>query len=274
MKLSTEWADTIAEPIPEERIDYDVHFKYVSRIALLSKGLSAKISLKPTISQTALSDLDPKLRLLERTKKSLAEEIRCINEDAEYAHACVAWLPAKVYYNLYHLLSLTEYMLAGNKTHLRIPHHACLGGLAQRITNCTVVFSCLLFNRACDKTILKFRTRSGEVLCHDITDERLISLIMKKIATDKLQDFKARKEIDCRNPKEKRVYESEENKLKISIVDFFYSMRIRTNYKDMSFIDEVDADRTRSYFIEYYEAADNFYNCFNELKNDLIAKIH
>lgn len=51
-------------------------------------------------------------------------------------------------------------------------------------------------------------------------------------------------------------------------------MRIRTNNKDMSFIDDVDAERTRAYFIEYYEAADDFYTCFNELKNDVIAKIH
>ena len=39
------WAETIAEPIPEERIDYQVHLKYVQRVARLSRGLSARCSL-------------------------------------------------------------------------------------------------------------------------------------------------------------------------------------------------------------------------------------
>ena len=46
--------------------------------------------------------------------------------------------------------------------------------------------------------------------------------------------------------------------MKLCIVDFSYSMRIRTNNKDMSFLDEIEAERIRTYFIEYYEAATNF----------------
>ena len=101
----------ISDPIAEERIDYDVHLRYVQIIARLSRKLSAKSTVKPIITAIDLRDLQPKLRLVQRTRDSLSSEIECIHEDFEYAHAWVAWLPAKVYYNLYHLLSIIEYML-------------------------------------------------------------------------------------------------------------------------------------------------------------------
>jgi hypothetical protein len=225
------------------------------------------------ITPAALKELDPKLRLIERTRDSIAGEMRSIQEDADYAHACVAWLPAKVYYNLYHILSIIEYMVSGDKRHLRIPHHTCLQVVASRLGIGTLYFSCPLFNTVCNKNILKFRTRSGEVLSEDISDERLMSLIMKKIASDKLGDYKTRKRLDCRKPGDRKLFAKEKDAINISIVDFFYSMRIRTNYKDMSFIDEVSAEQARTYFIEYFKAADNFCVCLNDLKNDLIAKV-
>lgn len=144
---------------------------------------------------------------------------------------------------------------------------------ADRIANGTVKFSCPFFNQTCDKTILGFRSQSGEVLSHTITDERLVSLVMKKIARDKLEDFKVRRGLDCRRKGDRQRYRKEEIGLKISVVDFFYSMRIRTNYRDMSFLDDLDAERTRTYFLEYHEASGNFYDCLNNLKNDLIAQV-
>lgn len=257
-----------------ERIDYDVHLKYVKRIGLLSSGLAISHSLKPIIQVDALKQLLPKLRIIERTKKLLEEEIRCVNDDAEYAQACVGWLPAKVYYNLYHLLAIIEYLVTGKKQFLRLSHYLCLRSLASRLTDGTIQFTCSHFNKVCDKEIRKFKSVSGEVLSNSIADDRLISLVMKKIANDHLDDFRERRGLDCRKVKHKRLYLEEENKLKITILDFFYSMRIRTNYRDMSFLDDLDAERIRIYFVLYYETANNFYNCLNELKNDLITQVH
>ena len=50
-------------------------------------------------------------------------------------------------------------------------------------------------------------------------------------------------------------------------------MRIRTNYKDMSFVDDVSGEQARDYFVEYYEVAMNFFHCFNGFKNDLISLV-
>jgi hypothetical protein len=264
-------ADQIAESV--ERLDYDVHFKYVSRIGVLSKGLSISHRLKPAVSADAIKDLDRKLRIIERTNRLLEEQIECIRDDAEYAHACVGWLPAQAYYNLYHLLAIIEFILTGKKQHLRISHNSCLRGLVQRLADNSVWFSCPLFNNVWDKTILKFKSISGEVLSHGITDDRLISLIMKKVANDRLLDFKSKKALDLRKGKHKDQYNGEKNSLKLTIVDFFYSMRIRTNYRDMSFLDDLDTRRTRDYFIQYHDTANNFYECLNDFKNDLVAKV-
>ena len=54
-------------------------------------------------------------------------------------------------------------------------------------------------------------------------------------------------------------YQKAKEELNISIIDFFYSMRIRTNYRDMSFLDELDAERTRRYFLKNHEASTNFF---------------
>ena len=96
-----------------ERIDYEVHLKYVKRIGFLSNGLSISHSLKPVITADTLKGLDSKLRIIERTNKLFEQEAQSINDDAEYAHVCVGWLPAQVYYNLYHLLSIIEYIVTG-----------------------------------------------------------------------------------------------------------------------------------------------------------------
>lgn len=264
-------ADQIAESV--ERLDYDVHFKYVSRIGVLSRGLSISHTLKPAVSADAIKDLDRKLRIIERTNKLLEEQIECIRDDAEYAHACIGWLPAQAYYNLYHLLAIIEYILTGKKQHLRISHNMCLTGLVQRLSDSSVRFSCPLFNNVWDKAILNFKSMPGEVLSQGITDDRLISLVMKKVANDTLLDFKSKKGLNLRKGKHKAIYNGVRNSLKLSIVDFFYSMRIRTNYRDMSFLDDLDTRRTREYFVQYHDTAKNFYECLNDFKNDLIANV-
>ena len=111
-------------------------------------------------------------------------------------------------------------MLNGDKSLLRVPDNSCLTTWAEQIASGIISFSCPLFNTAHNESILNFTTRPGEILCNSITDDRLLKLIMTKIATDKLEDFKFRKNLDCRNTKQKKEYEGEKGKLNISIVDF------------------------------------------------------
>ena len=67
-----------------------------------------------------------------------------------------------------------------------------------------------MFNIVCDKTILNFKSVSGEVLSRHISDERLIYLVMKKIANDRLADLKVRKGLDCRKTKDKLIYSKDD----------------------------------------------------------------
>ena len=59
----------------------------------------------------------------------------------------------------------------------------------------------------------------------------------------------------------------------VSIFDFFYQMRLRLNYRNFDFIDDIAADQTKAYFDQYFTAAGYFYNCFSNLKNKLVADI-
>ena len=71
-------------------------------------------------------------------------------------------------------------------------------------------------------------------------DTRMHKLIMKKVATYKCEDYKAIQKIDRKTKKGKKEYQKCLDKLCISILDFFYTMRIKSSYKDFAFIDGVD----------------------------------
>lgn len=257
-----------------DRLDFETHLKYASRLAKLTERLSVTCSVIPVLPKDKIIDLEKKLKLVELTKKSVKDEYEIVQFDKEYSTASVLWLPVKTYYLTYHLLCSIDYLLSGKEDSLTAKHHKCLDTFTKMLAEGKLYFSEPILNSVFDKSILNFRTTSGEHLRSDVSDEVIYKLLMKKVANDKIENFKITNGIpDGRSSKNKEKIERFKNTLSVSVFDFFYLMRLRMNYRNFDFVDSVSSSDTKSYFEEYYKASGYFYTCLNNFKNQIIADI-
>lgn len=257
-----------------DRLDFETHLKYASRLAKLTQGLTVNSTITPQLSKSKIGNLEKKLKLVELTKKSIKDEYEIVQFDKEYSTASVLWLPIKTYYLTYHLLCSIDYLLTGKEDSLTAKHQKCLDVFSKALADGTLQFSEPILNNVFDKTILSFRTTSGEHLRNGVPDEIVYKLLMKKVANDKIENFKITNGIpDVRSRKNKERVEKFKNTLTVSVFDFFYLMRLRMNYRNFDFIDAIASSDTKRYFEEYYKASGHFYNCFNNFKNQIIADI-
>ena len=257
-----------------ERIDFKTHLIYTERLLELSNGLSIKCQIKPLLKKNKLDDIKSKSHLVELTKKSLEDEYHIVDIDKDYSLASVLWLPMKAYYLLYHLLSVIDYILTGKKASLSISHEGCSNAFSERLKSGDIKFSKKKFNEVFTKDILKFKSKSGEHLKKSATDDVIYSLIMKKMGNYKKDNYKLKAGLNLQTKKgREKVNKYLTNKFNVSIFDFFCLMRIKSSYRDFNFIDDMPAIDTKKYFKEYYIVSDNFYKCFNNLKNKLITDI-
>ncbi len=260
--------------LPKDRLDFETHLKYVSLLAKLSKGVSVTCTLKPKLNKSKLGSLKNKLQLIELTKKSIQDEYKIVQIDKEYSTASVLWLPIKTYYLAYHLLCITDYLITDNPHSLSEKHSKCIETFTKMLSDGTLKFSEALLNNVYDKSILNFRTTSGEHLRSSVNDETVYKLLMKKIAKEKIENFKVSNGIlEVRTKKNKDKVEKFKNNLSVSIFDFFYLMRLRMNYRNFDFIDDIPSTNTKIYFEEYYKTAGHFYVACSNLKNKLISDI-
>ena len=260
--------------LPTDRLDFETHLKYVSLLAKLSKGVSVTCTLKPKLNKSKLNALKNKLQLIELTKKSIQDEYKIVQIDKEYSTASVLWLPIKTYYLAYHLLCITDYLISDDIRSLSEKHSKCIDTFTKMLSSGAIQFSEPLLNGVYDKSILNFKTVSGELLRAGVKDEILYKSLMKKIAKEKIENFKISNGIvEVRTKKNKDKVEKFKNSLTVSIFDFFYSMRLRMNYRNFNFIDDIPSVNTKTYFEEYYKTAGCFYVAFSNLKNKLISDI-
>lgn len=260
--------------IPSDRPDFETHLKYASRLAKLTTGLSATCSIKPALDKKKVTNLQNKLKLVELTKQSIKDEYEIVQFDKEYSTASVLWLPIKTYYLTYHLLCAIEYLLSGDETALSAKHYECMDTFTQKLADGTLTFSEPLLNIVFDKSILNLRESRGAHLKTNVPDEDIYKLLMKKVANDKIEEYKKYKGIpNVRSAGNKEKVEKFKNTMTVSIFDFFHLMRLRMSYRNFDFIDDVPSSDTKAYFEQYYKASDYFYVSLNNLKNKIIADI-
>jgi hypothetical protein len=257
-----------------ERLDFETHLKYATRLADLSNGLSATSNIKPMLNKDRIKDLEAKLQLIRLTIKSIKDEYKIVQFDSEYSTASVSWLPIKTYYLIYHLLCIIDYILTNDPASLSANHNQCIRAFSKRLSDQSIQFNKPLLNEVFDKSIFGFTSTSGEHLRKNVSDDVIFKLLMKKVARYKIKNYMITQSIpNLRQKKHKEKMNRFKNSFSLSIFDFFYLMRLRLNYRDFNFIDNIPASDTKVYFEEYYKAAENFYTCFDKLKDKLIADI-
>ena len=269
-------APTFHFPTSEtNRKDFRTHLIYTECLSRFSKDLSLSCTLVPLLKRERLSDLKSKEQLIALTKKSIDDEFEIVERYKEYSTSSVIWLPIKSYYLVYHQLCAIDYILTGAPSSLSIHHGTCLYRFTQRLDASVIKFNQPFFNVVCSKTILDFKTKTGgEHLSPTASDKLKYTRILKKVGKDKENDYKVRKGYeDERNRENKAEMDKFREKLTVSVFDFFYLMRLRLNYRNTDFVDDIPAQDTKKYFLYYYRATCRFHTCFENLKNELITQL-
>ncbi len=259
---------------PLNRPDFSTHLKYISLLAKLARGVSISSTSNALLTPTELPAIRDKVRLIELTKKSIDDECGIVQMDEEYSTAAVLWLPIKSYYLAYHLLCVIDCLMTGKTSQLRAKHVDCVKHFTGLLSSGSLQFSQPLFNQVFDKSILNFRSTSGANLRGNTEDDVVYKLIMKKVANEKIASWKLSHGItEVRTIRNRQRVESFKQSLTVSIFDFFYQMRLRLNYSNFDFIDNMPASQTKAYFTLYFLTASHFFNCFSNFKNKLITDI-
>lgn len=153
---------------------------------------------------------------------------------------------------------------------LSASHHDCINIFTKMLENFEIQFNKSLLNLVFDEKILNFTTKSGEHLKRNIADDVIYKLIMKKVANGKIDNYKIVQCLSGRRAKEKIKIDNFKKSVRVSIFDFFHLMRLRMNYRNLNFVDDIMSSDTKLYFEKYYTSADNFYKCFTKYINELI----
>lgn len=217
-----------------DRQAYDTHLNYIKCLASLMNGASLQYS--GGLKKASLPNLDQKKNLISLTKKSLNDERRIVGIDQDYSYASTSWLPVKSY---------------------------CLSKELQ--------FSEPLLNQVFDHSILSHTVASGANLSGRTSTADMYKMAIRKIAKYKLEDWKQKNKIDLRKPSHKIRREQYLQSFTVSIFDFSYYMRIRSNYRDFAFIDGVTTADTAEYFKTFFDFTAHFVAVLEKSKRSLVS---
>jgi hypothetical protein len=247
--------------------EFTTHKNYIECLHRLSVGL--KIDNKQRISKKSITFVANKDQLIDLTKQSLQSEYKIVRGDRDYASAAIAWLPIKSYYLIFYLIMKVDYLYNLNENiFTNAQHQPLVNRFTERIKEGKLFFSSPLFNRCFDQSVLLLTFPSGANLKKNIPDEDRYNQLMKKIGKDKLDCF-------CRkyqNLKRSALREKKDiflQDFQLSIFDFFYQMRLRTNYRDICFIEGIPQEEIQNYYCTYYSFTFNFVEALEGLIEQL-----
>lgn len=233
--------------------NFQTHLNYIKTLEYLSLNLSAIFNFK---INTSIKFPIEKYKLINLMHKSLQNDINIINIDNTYANASSIWIPIKAYYLVYHVMTFIFYLESGNTQCLSLGHGQCKKRYKDLLKEEKLELSQDLFNKVYDKSISKYISPSGITIgkFNPDNNEILHSLIMKYIMKKSFEELK----------KDKK---KNKDAVTICIIDYMYIMRIRTNYKNGGFLDEIDSRNISEYCNSYYKFISNFISPFLELCN-------
>lgn len=253
---------------PEQQA-FDTHFNYISCLAKLLD--SATIKYTQTLTKAGLPNIDEKKNLIKLTKQSLNDESRIVAIDKDYSYASTSWLPIKAYYLIFNILLTIEYVIKIQKNAFSRGHHSCIEEFTRKLKDKEIEFSVAELNIVHDQNILSHRNAAGANLSKKTSDGDMCKMAMRKIAYYKLEDWKKRNHYNGKKKTDKaKLAHHLANDFFVSIFDFPYYMRIRSNYRDFAFIEGVSTAETAQYFKKYFAFTVHFVKALEGLKNALV----
>jgi hypothetical protein len=247
---------------------YDTHLNYIKCISELLDGVTLNYSF--SINKGLLPDLDIKKNLISLTKKSLNDENKIVQIDRDFSYASTTWLPVKSYYLIFNILLTIEYILKIQKTIFRLSHTSCIEEFTRKLKTGEIKFSNPILNQVFDQNILIYKVTSGANLSSRTGQTDMYKMAIRKIAKYKLDDWKAKNKIDLRSKAHKLQCKKYLQSFNVSIFDFAYLMRIRSNYRDFAFIDNVTTLETAKYFDYFFKYTVFLVKALENMKDTLL----
>jgi hypothetical protein len=248
---------------------YDTHFNYIKCLCALTKETT--ILHVRSLKKEDLPDIDQKKNLITLTKKSLNDEKKIVDIDKNYSYASTSWLPVKSYYLIFNILLTIEYIFKIQKTIFQQGHTKCVDEFTRKLQAQEIQFSNAILNQVFDQTILTHKVAIGANLSLRTTDGDMYKMAIRKIAKYKTDNWKQTNRINLKKKADKTKYQNYLSNFFVSIFDFPYYMRIRSNYRDFAFIDGVTNDETADYFNAFFAFTMYFVEMLEKLKMDLIT---
>ena len=252
-----------------DRQAYDTHYNYIGCLCELLRDVTLNTTV--SIKKASIPEIDTKKNLIELTKKSLNDEYKIVRIDQDYSYASTSWLPVKSYYLIFNILLTIEYIYKIQSESFRLSHTACVKEFNRKLEVGEIIFSNDLLNQVFDRSIFSYTIKSGANLSSKIDLKDRYKMTMRKIAIYKSEDWKAKQGINLRTSSGKAQYEKYLSTLKVSIFDFPYLMRIRSNYRDFAFIDNVTSADTANYFKRYFFFTLYFVKALEGLKEEIVS---
>lgn len=248
---------------------YDTHYNYIRCLCGLTNNSTLRFT--SSLRKASLPDINEKKNLISLTKKSLSDESKIVSIDKDYSYASTSWLPVKAYYLIFNILLTIEYVIKTQKGTFRLSHASCIDEFTRKLKEQEIQFSNQVLNQVFDQSILAHRVTSGANLSSKTTEKDMYKMAIRKIAKYKVEDWKQKNRINLKKPTHKTKYQKYLSSFSVSIFDFPYYMRIRSNYRDFAFIDGVTTDETADYFNAYFSFTVNFVKILEKLKGDLVT---
>ena len=247
---------------------YDTHFNYIKCLCVLTRGTTLQYT-RP-LRKANLPDIDKKKNLIALTLKSLNDERKIVDIDKDYSYASTSWLPIKSYYLIFNILLTIEYIFKIQKRTFQLGHTNCIDEFTRKLKSQEIQFSNKILNQVFDQSILTYRVTSGANLNPRTPEDIMYKMAIRKIAKYKSEGWKQKNCINQKKSIDRKRYQTYLNNFSVSIFDFPYYMRIRSNYRDFAFIDGITTNETANYFKEFFNFTAYFVKMLKKLKIDLI----
>lgn len=255
--------------------DFKTHLNYISNLSLQSKNLSLAYGNRISVNKN-LTKYKTKASLFNLTKQSIENESKIVQIDSSYAKTVCCWMPVKSYYLCFNLMLTILYLITTDENDFKKTHTGLIEMFTLKLKNKEFLFSSPIFNEVFYCTILDFKMQAGFNISTPVTQndmENLYKLSMKKIAEYKKEEYRKREKLNLRKAVDKNKMEKYlKNTFQISIFDFLYQMRIRANYRDFAFIENVSDTEAKIYFDEYYSFLTRFIQALFKLYLEIKSK--
>lgn len=233
-----------------DRFAFDTHLNYINSLSSLTADL--KIEYTNDVKKMAIPSYEKKKNIINLTLRSLKDEYEIINVDPEYSYASTTWLPVKAYYLIFNLLLTAEYCIRPNEKSFKISHTKLISSWNKMIKNGEVIISPSEIGIVYGPEIFDFKLPKYATFRKGTAKEDLFKSAMKMVAKYKYEEWKSKINVKLGSKKGQQLKKEFLNDFSVSIFDYFYQMRIRSNYRDFAFIDEITSAETKNFFETYY----------------------